>query len=79
VEETEVPRENHRPVTSRCQRLSHNAVLSISRHERDQKQTGDSDLVQSKGTKTICIIYIKLLKRKRYNDDDDEINPVDTD
>ena len=45
----------------------------------DQKQTDDSDLVQSKGTKTICIIYIKLLKRKRYNDDDDEINPVDTD
>jgi hypothetical protein len=34
VEETGVPRENHRPVTSHWQTLSHNVVLSTTRHER---------------------------------------------
>jgi hypothetical protein len=32
--ETEVPRENHRPVTSHRQTLSHNVVLFTHRHER---------------------------------------------
>jgi hypothetical protein len=34
MEETGVPRENHQPVTSHRQSLSHNVVLSIPRHER---------------------------------------------
>ena len=35
VEETRVPGENHRPVASHWQTLSHNVVSSTSRHERD--------------------------------------------
>ena len=35
VEETGVPRENHRPVASQRQTLSHNVALGIPRHERD--------------------------------------------
>jgi hypothetical protein len=34
VEETGVPRENHRPVTSDRQTLSHNVVSSTPFHER---------------------------------------------
>jgi hypothetical protein len=34
VEETEVPRENHGPVPSHWQTLSHNVVLSTTRHKR---------------------------------------------
>jgi len=34
VEGTRVPKENHRPVTSHWQTLSHNVVSSTSRHER---------------------------------------------
>ena len=34
VEKTEVPGENHRPVASHCQTLSHNVVSSTPRHER---------------------------------------------
>ena len=35
VEETGVPRENHRPVASHIQTLSHNVVLSTLHHEQD--------------------------------------------
>ena len=35
VEETRAPAENHRPVTSHWQTLSHNVVSSTPRHERD--------------------------------------------
>jgi len=35
VEETGVPQENHRPVASYSQTLSHNVVSSTPRHERD--------------------------------------------
>jgi hypothetical protein len=35
VEETRVPRENHRPVASHWQTLSHNDVLSTPRYEWD--------------------------------------------
>ena len=35
VEETRVPGENHRPVASHGQTLSHNIVSSTPRHERD--------------------------------------------
>jgi hypothetical protein len=35
VEETAVPGENHRPVASHRQILSHNVVSSTPRHERD--------------------------------------------
>ena len=35
VELTGVPRENHRPVESHRQPLSHNVVSSTPRHERD--------------------------------------------
>ena len=35
VGETGVPEENHRPVASHWQTLSHNVVLSTPRHERD--------------------------------------------
>jgi len=35
VEETGVPRENHRPVTSDWQTWSHNVISSTPRHERD--------------------------------------------
>jgi hypothetical protein len=34
VEETGVPGENHRPVASHRQTLSHNVVSSTPRHER---------------------------------------------
>jgi hypothetical protein len=34
VEETRVPRENHRPVASHLQTLSHNVVSSTPCHER---------------------------------------------
>jgi len=34
VEETAVPGENHQPVTSHWQTLSHNVVSSTPRHER---------------------------------------------
>ena len=34
VEETDVPREDHRPVASHWQTLSHNVVSSTSHHER---------------------------------------------
>jgi len=37
VEETRVPEENHRPVASHCQTLSHNVVLSTPRHEKGFK------------------------------------------
>ena len=37
VEETRVHGENHQPVASHWQTLSHNVVLSGSRHERDSK------------------------------------------
>jgi hypothetical protein len=39
VEETGVPRENHRPVTSYWQTLSHNVVSSTPRHERGSNST----------------------------------------
>ena len=35
VEETGIPGENYRPVTSHCQTLSHNIVSSTPRHEWD--------------------------------------------
>jgi hypothetical protein len=35
VEETGVPGENHRPVVSHLQTLSHNVVSSTPRHDRD--------------------------------------------
>jgi len=35
VEETGVPGENHRPVASHWQTLSHDAVSSVPRHGRD--------------------------------------------
>jgi len=35
VEETRVPRENHRPAWSHWQTLSHRVVSSTPRHERD--------------------------------------------
>jgi hypothetical protein len=35
VEETGVPGENHRPVASHFQTLSHDVVSSTLRHERD--------------------------------------------
>ena len=35
VEETGVPGENHRPVASHLQTLSHDVVSSTPRHERD--------------------------------------------
>jgi hypothetical protein len=35
VAETRVTRENHRPVASHLQTLSHNVVSSTPRHERD--------------------------------------------
>ena len=34
VEETAVPGENHQPLKSRCQTLSHNVVTSTHRHEQ---------------------------------------------
>jgi len=34
VEETGVPRENHRPAASHLQTLSHNVVSSTPRHEQ---------------------------------------------
>ena len=34
VEETGVPRENHRPVASQRQTLSHNVVSSTPHHDR---------------------------------------------
>ena len=36
VEETRVPRENHRPAASHLQILSHNAVSSTLRHDPAQ-------------------------------------------
>jgi len=35
VEETGIPGENHRPITSHWQTLSHNAAFSAPRRERD--------------------------------------------
>ena len=35
VEGTEIPRENHRPVASNWQTLSHNVASSTNRRERD--------------------------------------------
>ena len=35
VEKTRIHRENHRPVASHWQTLSHNVVSSTPRHERD--------------------------------------------
>jgi hypothetical protein len=35
MEETGVPRENHRPAGSHWQTLSHNVVLSTPRHQQD--------------------------------------------
>jgi hypothetical protein len=37
VDETGVPRENHRPTASHRQTLSHYVVSSTSRHERGSK------------------------------------------
>ena len=48
VEETGIPGENHRPVASHLQTLSHNVVSSTSCHEQDlnsQHFSGDSSLV----------------------------------
>jgi hypothetical protein len=42
VEETRVPGENHQPVASHWQTLSHNVVLSTHSHERhSNKFSGD--------------------------------------
>jgi hypothetical protein len=40
VEETGGPGENHRPVASHRQTLSHNAILNISRHQRRHTMWG---------------------------------------
>ena len=41
VEEAGVPGENHRPVASHCQTLSHNVVSSTPHHERGSNFIGD--------------------------------------
>jgi hypothetical protein len=43
VEETGVPRENHRPVVSHRQTLSHNVVSSTPRHERGSTHNFSGD------------------------------------
>jgi hypothetical protein len=43
VEETEVPGENHRPVASHWQILSHNVVSSTPHHERDSTHNISGD------------------------------------
>ena len=46
VEETEVPRKNHRPVASYCQTLSHNVVSSTHPHERVRTHNFSGDCIQ---------------------------------
>jgi len=45
VEETGVPGENHRPVTSHWQTLSHNVVSSTPCHERVRTHNFDNELL----------------------------------
>ena len=40
VEETGLPRENHRSASSDLQTLSHSVVSSTPRHEKDMKDDG---------------------------------------
>jgi hypothetical protein len=47
VEETEVPRENHRPVASHWQTLSHNLVSSTPHHEQGSNSQLFLNLSQS--------------------------------
>ena len=42
------------------QNLRHQGTQKVIELWTDSKQTGDSDLVQSKGTKMICINSIKV-------------------
>jgi hypothetical protein len=46
VKETGVPGENHRPVASHWQHLSHNVISSTRPHERDSKPQG-TDYISS--------------------------------
>ena len=41
LQEAGVPGENHRPVTSHRQTLSHNVVSSTPHHEQDSNSGGD--------------------------------------
>jgi hypothetical protein len=43
VEETGLPRENHRPVASHWQTLSHNVVSSTLHHEQDSHSQQSCD------------------------------------
>jgi hypothetical protein len=66
VEETGIPGENHRPVASHLQTLSHNVVSSTSCHEQDlnsQHFSGDSSLVSHNSSWSVRIFcsYHKIL------------------
>jgi hypothetical protein len=45
MEERGVPRENHQPIASHWQTVSHNVVSSTHRHERDSNFSGDKALI----------------------------------
>ena len=58
MEDTRVPRENHRPVASLWQTLSHNVVLSTPRNEQDSQWAG-FELTTSVVIVTDCIATCK--------------------
>ena len=45
MEERGVPRENHQPIASHWQTVSHNVVSSTHRHERNSNFSGDKALI----------------------------------
>jgi len=60
VEETGVPRENHRPVASYWQTVSHNVVYRI----KNEMEVCEKDEYLS--PLNLHIIFMKIFKRQRY-------------
>ena len=71
VKETWLPGENHRPVASHWQTLSHNVVSGTPCHERTPLKTGDelrcSGRVSSSCSTSICIKAWIYQRRKTNN------------
>ena len=71
VEETGVPGENHRPVASHWETLSHNVASGTPHHERNLRKTGGelrcSGRVSSSCSTGVCIKAWICQRRKKNN------------
>jgi len=71
VEETGVPGENHRPIASHWETLSHNVASGTPHHERNLRKTGGelrcSGRVSSSCSTGVCIKAWICQRRKKNN------------